>query len=165
MVKRLAAHPHQAAPKPKRAKRARGAGKTVAAVAPAPIATRKRRPVPPPPSASHDKGARKVPPARRRRLGAATPTADKTSPALHRSAADVDDCAVPTFAHESSVVWARGYYNDTHPWFKASVVKLRGRFPPIHVAFLEDEGGNSNPLALPAVASAYLTAADVRPFI
>ena len=49
--------------------------------------------------------------------------------------------------------------------FKASVVKLRGRFPPIHVAFLEDEGGNSNPLALTAVASAYLTAADVRPFI
>ena len=165
VVKRLAAHPHQAAPKPKRAKRARGAGKTVAVVAPAPVATRKRHPVPPPPSALHDKGARKVPPARCRRLGAATPTANVPSPALHRSAADVDDCAVPTFAHESSVVWARGYYNDTHPWFKARVVKLRGRFPPIHVAFLEDEGGNSNPLALPAVASAYLTAADVRPFI
>ena len=106
-----------------------------------------------------------MPAARRGRLGAATPTANIPSPALHRSAADVDDCAVPTFAHESSVVWARGYYNDIHPWFKARVVKLRGRFPPIHVAFLEDEGGNSNPLALPAVASAYLTAADVRPFI
>lgn len=60
-----------------------------------------------------------------------------------------------------SIVWAKGYHAGVHKWFKARVKKLRVQFPRIVVAYISDEAGNTNRLALPEL-DAYLHAADVR---
>ena len=60
-----------------------------------------------------------------------------------------------------NIVWARGWHAGAHKWFRARVVQLRRAFPRIHVAFEEDEHGNSHKHALPEL-DAYLHAADVR---
>ena len=47
-------------------------------------------------------------------------------------------------------------------WFRATVVALRDRFPPIHVRYTATLEGVTNRLALPEPKTAYLHADDVR---
>ena len=55
----------------------------------------------------------------------------------------------------------RGWYASAAGWFKATVVKHRRAWPPLHVRFVEDEAGSSHPLALPPL-DAYVHGGDVR---
>ena len=41
-------------------------------------------------------------------------------------------------------------------WYRATVVALRSRFPPLHVKYTATLAGETNPLALPAPVSPYL---------
>ena len=82
-------------------------------------------------------------------------------PARKASISLADENGVPGWAFPPLKVWAKGWHAGKHAWFKARVVKLRTQFPRIHVAFEEDEHGNTNTLALPEL-DAYLHAADVR---
>ena len=72
-----------------------------------------------------------------------------------------DETGIPGYALPPNLLWAKGWHAGEHAWFKARVVKLRVKFPRIHVKFLEDEHGSTHPLALPEL-DAYLHAADVR---
>lgn len=47
-------------------------------------------------------------------------------------------------------------------WFRAKVVALRSRFPPIHVKYVATLEGATARLALPEPVTAYLHADDVR---
>ena len=47
-------------------------------------------------------------------------------------------------------------------WFRATVVALRTRYPPIHVKYTATMAGESSRLALPEPVNAYLHADDVR---
>jgi len=75
-----------------------------------------------------------------------------------------DETSVPAFAAVGAEVRALGWHGGTHRWFRARVVKLRPRFPKIHVKFLADaETGAAHPLALPLV-DAYLHAGQLAPW-
>ena len=84
------------------------------------------------------------------------------APARKKSVSLEDETGVPEFALPPNELWAKGWHAGRHSWFKAHVVKLRTKFPRIHVAFDEDEAGNTHALALPEL-SAYVHAADVQP--
>ena len=47
-------------------------------------------------------------------------------------------------------------------WYRATVVALRTRFPPIHVKYTATLEGATARLALPEPVTAYCHAADVR---
>jgi hypothetical protein len=47
-------------------------------------------------------------------------------------------------------------------WFRAKVVALRSRYPPLHVRYTATLEGVTNRLALPEPVTAYLNADDVR---
>jgi hypothetical protein len=82
--------------------------------------------------------------------------------ARKKSVSFEDETSVPDFAFPPNELWAKGWHAGRHAWFRARVIKLRPKFPRIHVEFIADEGGNTNALALPEL-SAYVHAADVRP--
>ena len=129
-------------------------------------------PPPPPPVAPQPLAPPPPPPPRRERKrkerfgdngeldGAAS--SFRSSPVARKASISLaDETGVPEFAFPSNQVWAKGWHAGKHAWFKARVVKLRVKFPRIHVKFLEDEHRNTHPLALPEL-DAYLHAADVR---
>lgn len=82
--------------------------------------------------------------------------------ARKKSVSFEDETSVPDFAFPPNELWAKGWHAGRHAWFQARVIKLRPKFPRIHVEFAADEEGNTNALALPEL-SAYVHAADVRP--
>ena len=47
-------------------------------------------------------------------------------------------------------------------WFRAKVVALRSRYPPLHVRYTATLESVTNRLALPEPVTAYLNADDVR---
>ena len=47
-------------------------------------------------------------------------------------------------------------------WFRAKVVALHSRYPPLHVRYAATLEGVTNRLALPEPVTAYLHADDVR---
>ena len=51
---------------------------------------------------------------------------------------------------------------DGRVWFRAKVVALRSRYPPIHVKFTATLEGVTNRLALPEPVTAYVNADGVR---
>ena len=50
-----------------------------------------------------------------------------------------------------------------HAWFKAIVLRLRRKFPPVQVKFLATRAGETNRLALPVPRIAYVASTDVQP--
>ena len=50
-----------------------------------------------------------------------------------------------------------------HAWFKAIVLRLRRKFPPVQVKFLATRAGETNRLALPVPRKAYVASTDVQP--
>ena len=53
---------------------------------------------------------------------------------------------------------------DGRVWFRAKVVALRTRYPPIHVKFTATLEGVTHRLALPEPVTAYVNADGVRRF-
>ena len=51
---------------------------------------------------------------------------------------------------------------DGRVWFRAKVVALRPRYPPLHVKFTATLEGVTNRLALPEPVTAYVNADGVR---
>jgi hypothetical protein len=66
--------------------------------------------------------------------------------------------SVPGFALPGNFVWATGLLGGVkqHLGFKASVVKLRTRYPRIHVRYEADRVGNTARINLPEMREAYL---------
>ena len=62
----------------------------------------------------------------------------------------------------ADLVEAMGAGPGGRDWFCATVVALRGRFPPIHVKYTATLGGVKHRLSLPEPVTAYLHADDVR---
>ena len=70
------------------------------------------------------------------------------------------ESSVPGFCLPGNFVWATGLLGGVkqHLGFKASVVKLRTRYPRIHVRYLADRAGNTAWINLPEMREAYLMA-------
>ena len=130
---------------------------------PPPVAPPPLAPPPPPPPPPPPRRERK----RKERFGDngeldGAASSFRSNPVARKASISLaDETGVPEFAFPSNQVWAKGWHAGKHAWFKARVVKLRVKFPRIHVKFLEDEHRNTHPLALPEL-DAYLHAADVR---
>ena len=66
--------------------------------------------------------------------------------------------SVPGFCLPGNFVWATGLVGGVkqHLGFKATVVKLRPRYPRIHVRYEADRAGNTARINLPEMREAYL---------
>ena len=66
--------------------------------------------------------------------------------------------SVPGFCLPGNFVWATGLVGGVKmPFgFKASVIKLRTRYPRIHVRYEADRAGNTARINLPEMREAYL---------
>ena len=74
-----------------------------------------------------------------------------------------EESSVPAFAMPGGgQIWAYGLHAGVRKRFKARVLKLRVRFPRIVVRYEETETGETHPLSLPEMPTAFLTAADVE---
>jgi hypothetical protein len=67
---------------------------------------------------------------------------------------------VPGFSMPGNFVWASGLHGGVrkHLAFKAEVLKLRNRYPRIHVRYEADAEGNTARISLPEMREAYLQA-------
>ena len=73
---------------------------------------------------------------------------------------------VPGFAMPGATVWATGLHGGAkkHLAFKASVVKIRTRYPRIHVRYEADRAGNTARINLPEMLEACLQADQVAEY-
>jgi hypothetical protein len=72
------------------------------------------------------------------------------------------EMGVPAYALPGEEVWAMGLHAGVRKRFKAVVIKLRTQFPRIVVKYIATEDGNTAPIALPEMRTAYLTMLDVE---
>mmetsp|Transcript_33656 Transcript_33656/g.83918 ORF Transcript_33656/g.83918 Transcript_33656/m.83918 type:complete len:560 (+) Transcript_33656:214-1893(+) len=77
------------------------------------------------------------------------------------AAADCDVEMVPDNLQVGDECFARGHMLELR-WFKARVLAVRMKTPPIHVEFLETMDGNKMPLLLPEPRKAFVHGRDVR---
>lgn len=87
----------------------------------------------------------------------------RSAPPARRASVEASlEMGVPAHAMPGEQVWAMGLRAGSRMRFKAEVVSLRSTFPRIVVKYLETEDGETNPLALPELRTAYLHAGDVQ---
>ena len=88
----------------------------------------------------------------------------RSAPAARKASVEASlEMGVPAYALPGEEVWAMGLHAGARKRFKAEVVGLRKQFPRIIVKYVGTEDGNTNPLALPEMKTAYLCAADIEP--
>jgi len=122
-------------------------------------------PLPPPPGATRVRKA----PVRFRRQGeldgAASAFRSAPRPPSSRAAVSLaDESAVLDYVTPGASVWVRGWFPGRGEWFAPRVVKVRLRFPKIHVCYVADGAGNWAQICPPQL-DAYLCGADVHEFV
>ena len=87
-----------------------------------------------------------------------------STPVARRGLAPLEDeLGVPAFANEGAQIWAMGLHAGVRKRFKARVLKVRARFPRLHVRYEANEEGATDALLLPEMKEAYLAADQVTP--
>ena len=61
-----------------------------------------------------------------------------------------------------STVYVKEKAGGAEGWFKAEILALRTRYPPIQVKFVADPEGNTSALALPAPVIAAVALSQIR---
>jgi len=86
------------------------------------------------------------------------------APLLRKASVDPShEMGVPAYAFPGEQVVAMGLRGGVRLRFRAEVTAHRKTFPRIVVKYVSTEGGETNPVALPEIRTAYLMMADVFP--
>ena len=124
-------------------------------------------PPPPPPAAPRFSGRqtkRKERYGDRGELDGAASSFRSAPPSRKASVDPRVEMGVPAYALPGEQVWAMGLRAGVRMRFKAEVVKLRSRFPRIHVKYVATEDGQTSAHVLPDMLTAFLHMGDIEPF-